>query len=222
MPDDAPTFFGLIIGTIVDVAPESDDGDLLGAALRVRDAITVLSGREPAVLDALLAIGALHAGDLRADLWNAAQAHADACPDRVARACGHVRDLSEAIARIDAVIVDAKRAASAVEDGSAARTIRSLVDLLADAHPRLGLSFGYVGNCDLSGGRRDDRSWRVFARLATPSCVGACDVSFGGHATDQLGRMMVLAEKGLADWCAEQERRLDAREIRTVGERIAA
>ena len=48
-----------------------------------------------------------------------------------------------------------------------------LVQDLAAKHPRLGLSFGYIGNCDFPGGQWDDRSWLVFDKLATWRCVGS-------------------------------------------------
>ena len=95
--------------------------------------------------------------------------------------------------------------------------LEQLVRDLAARHPRLGLSFGYIGNCDFLGGQWDDRSWMVFAKLATPRCVGACDVHFGGVGTDHLTSLLTQAQARLADWCVEQERRLDVGEIRIVG-----
>ncbi len=95
--------------------------------------------------------------------------------------------------------------------------LEQLVHDLAAKHPRLGLSFGYIGNCDFLGGQWDDRSWMVFAKLATWRCVGACDIHFGGVHTDHLASLLTHAQARLADWCVEQERRLDAGEIRIVG-----
>lgn len=95
--------------------------------------------------------------------------------------------------------------------------LEQLAKDLAAKHPRLGLSFGYLGNCDLLGGQWDDRSWMVFAKLATLRCVGACDVHFGGVHTDHLASLFTQAQAHLADWCVEQEHRLDAGEIRIVG-----
>ncbi len=95
--------------------------------------------------------------------------------------------------------------------------LEQLVQDLAAKHPRLGLSFGYIGNCDFLGGQWDDRSWMVFAKLATWRCVGACDIHFGGVDTDHLADLLAQAQARLADWCVEQARRLEAGEIRIVG-----
>jgi hypothetical protein len=122
---------------------------------------------------------------------------------------------ADILAAVEAKITqdEADRARSQVADPSAA--IREIVDQAGLDHPRLGLSFGYIGNCDL-GGRYDDRSWSVYAKLATPRCHGACDVRFGGYETGRLGDLLVAVERRLPAWLAEQERRLDASEIRQV------
>jgi len=115
---------------------------------------------------------------------------------------------------IDEHLTDCRRARAATFDGTAHDRCRALMERMKVAHPRLGLSFGYIGNC---GHGYDDRSWMFFAKLATPRCHGACDVSFGSHSTAQLGKLMLKAEAEYEAWCEEQERRLDAHEIRIVG-----
>lgn len=105
----------------------------------------------------------------------------------------------------------AERSRAQVENP--AEILGALVKTAADEHPRLGLSFGYLGNCGIG---YDDRSFKIFAKLATPRCHGACDVSFGGHGPDRLGDLLVAVERRLPAWLVEQERRLDAGEIRIV------
>ncbi len=123
---------------------------------------------------------------------------------------------ADVLKAVEARIADdeADRARSQVAHPST--VIGEIVKQAALEHPRLGLSFGYIGNCDF-GGRYDDRRWKVFTKLATPQCHGACDVSFGGVETARLGDLVVAVDRRLPAWLAEQERRLDAREIRQVG-----
>lgn len=112
----------------------------------------------------------------------------------------------------DRVATDqAERARGQVENPG--EILGALVKDAAAEHPRLGLSFGYIGNCGIG---YDDRSFRVFAKLATPRCHGGCDVSFGSHGPDRLGDLLVAVERRLPAWLIEQERRLDAGEIRVV------
>lgn len=120
-------------------------------------------------------------------------------------------------AAVDRHLAECETARTASFDGAAEARCRELLAEMQARHPRLGLSFGYIGNCGFGPGSQDDRSWMFFARLATPTCRGACDVHFGGHRAAYLGKLMLKAEAELADWCAEQERRLDANEIRIVG-----
>lgn len=95
--------------------------------------------------------------------------------------------------------------------------LEALVKEVAEQHPSFGLSFGYIGNCDLYGDRYDDRSWSVFAKLATRDCIGACNVSYGGYPTNALIHFLRVAELGLATWAEKQEARLNSGEIKIVG-----
>jgi hypothetical protein len=83
---------------------------------------------------------------------------------------------------------------------SAAELIEVEVKALAAAFPELGLSFGYIGNCDMGPyARWDDRSWRVFTNRCGEdgrSC------SWGYAHTDTLDHMLdVIREGRLARWC---------------------
>ena len=100
--------------------------------------------------------------------------------------------------------------------------IRALMEAAAIKYPKLGLSFGYIGNCSLFGGKGlDDRSWRVFTNLRERN--GGYSVSFGGHSTDNLGALLVEAETRLDSWCELQMKRcFDLRETYTVGNQLAA
>ena len=127
----------------------------------------------------------------------------------------HDPQVGDVLAAVRAKIAEdeADRARSQVANPST--LIGEIVTAAAVAHPRLGISFGYIGNV-WPGPDGDDRSWRVFTKLATPRCASGCDVSFGQLPTKQLGDLLVAVERRLPAWLAEQERRLDAGEIRIV------
>lgn len=187
---------------------------LLNQSLTVRDAIPHVSDEVAATLQGHLALMLL-AETETASLHAEARAFApDADVPADDAATGEVRRALHALVR------DQKQASSKA-DPEAHDAIAAAVKAAAAAHPRLGLSFGYIGNLPSNGW--DDRSWKVFAKLATPTARGACDVSFGGVDTRDLPALAARVAADLDDWCAKLETRLDAREIRIVGdERIAA
>lgn len=217
-PAQAEPFFGIVIQSLWNEERADSTTMLLEAAIRIRDAAPNMTPREGMKCDMLLAY-AVHQTMPKSDLGTESWYRLSSPFSLRFRATDGATDAASAIALSDGIICDARRATAAAEDQTASSTIRTLVERLAERHPRLGLSFGYIGNCDLFGSRWDDRSWKVFAKLATWKCVGACDVSFGGHSTSDLGRLMIHAERNLAAWCDEQEARLDAQEIRIVGAR---
>lgn len=118
---------------------------------------------------------------------------------------------------VQTMISDEIRATNASADNSAYDALKAQVTKLAETYPDLGLTFGYIGNCDLFGQRWDDRRWYVFTKLATPASKGACDISFGGYPTSQLGHLMIQAERKLEAWCQAKMEALTARTIRQVG-----
>ena len=202
---------------------------LLSAAMAVRDAMPTLDRAERMEIEAMLAVAVHRWSDellAAAPLTTARSPERDLCDhawSRVRSAYSLRHRIGHGVeatvqATCDAVhglLAAYEAAARASRYGTAAKRLRAMMEQQAALHPRLGLSFGYIGNCAVGG--YDDRSWKVFSRLATSGCRNACDVSYGGHATTQLGKLMQQAERELAAWCDEQERRLDAGEIRIVG-----
>lgn len=93
--------------------------------------------------------------------------------------------------------------ALAMTTAEAEGAIRAILAPLQARYPQLGLSFGYLGNCDLAGRRWDDRSWQVFTTLRSERSILA-DLSFGGVPTSHLGFLAIRVEEELADWCADQ------------------
>jgi len=109
------------------------------------------------------------------------------------------------------------------EFGDPYKTIGAAVDAAKVSHPRLGLSFGYIGGVGPSCGEfGDDRSWKVFAKLATSRCANACDVSFGGVDTDRIEDLAAMMGDRFQSWLSRCEEDLDARRVRVVGDRAAA
>lgn len=98
---------------------------------------------------------------------------------------------------------------------TACAQLQTLVRALADDHPRLGLSFGYIGNLTHND---DDRAWSVFTTLSTRRGANACNVRWGSVPTSELPKLASKAETDLADWCARTEGRLDAGELFRVAE----
>jgi hypothetical protein len=85
---------------------------------------------------------------------------------------------------------------------SAYDALHALVGRAAQQHPHLGLSFGYIGNVwnDPRYQPQDDRSWRVFNKVATGRIpVGSMllyDWTWGGgdFATEHLPAMLAWVE----------------------------
>ena len=119
-----------------------------------------------------------------------------------------------------------RAAARAMTEAEASADLHSLVNDLANRFPQLGLSFGYIGNCSLfvqpgNPNYYDDRSWRVFSKLANQRGLGGTNISFGSHPTSDLGYLLLDARYHLADWCAATAKRLEAGELFSLAERPA-
>ncbi len=223
--DGQPTMFGGVIRLLHGDRQLNLDETLYRLATDIRDAWPTLDQYERMTVDTMLACTVLRAnleGPCPAQLYPSlfADAHGRSQSGFAMRS-PDVRALSgtadEQVGIIRAKLGQFAEARSIVEDGTADARIRATMELLRPRFPDLNLSFGYVGNCSFGGPRGyDDRSWKVFTTLATPRCLNACDVSFGGQPTAYLGKLVQLVESDLEPWCVEQQRRLDAGEIRQV------
>ena len=111
-----------------------------------------------------------------------------------------------------------RAAARAMSEAEASADLHTFVNALAERFPQLGLSFGYIGNCSLfvqpgNPNYYDDRSWRVFTKLANQRCLGGSNISFGSHDTRDLGYLLLDARYHLAEWCDATAKRLAAGEL---------
>ena len=120
------------------------------------------------------------------------------------------------LAIVEGRLAELARATEATRSGLASKALESMVKQLQTLHPDLGLSFGYIGNCDLYGGTNwDDRSWGISTRFIDRET--RLTVRFGGVPTFMMGRLMINAERDLADWCVKQEERFRTGGVSRVG-----
>lgn len=216
--DTRETMFGDIIVLLHGDRPTETYRQLYDAAIAVRDEWPVLDRFERDIVETMLAWAVVRASNLPSILDHAHSRTQSPFSLRQNVTVGTDGTVSGMCRAIDERLASFRAARIAAEDGSAVARCHELLKEMQARHPRLGLTFGYIGNCDF-GGRFDDRSWKFFTALATPACIGACDVSFGGQRTAQLGKLMQTAERELGAWCRTQEDRLDAGEVRIVGKR---
>jgi hypothetical protein len=112
-----------------------------------------------------------------------------------------------------AQIEEWKSAEQAVKDGSAFKRCEDLMKQMRDKFPELGLSFGYIGNCDLFGNKWDDRSWKFFTKICDQK---AYRISFGNSSTQDAGRLANEAEKLFEAWCQDAADKLKNGEYRKI------
>lgn len=194
----------------IDAGATPAETKLVKAANTVRDNLASFPGREGMHYENILAQAVWHAHSqdssnprlsaLAEDAWNRVQSPIGL---RNRFLTGH-EDLDGYIRLINEIAAERFMADTMGLDG-ASEALRELVTELAAAHPSLGLTFGYIGNCSLGcGPAYDDRSWKVFTRLASTSYGQSSNISWGGYTTEHLGRMAQAAMKALPDWCAER------------------
>lgn len=185
----------------------------LNMAIVVRDAIPHVGSEETAELQKLLAAMLLGVPDA-VSLHDEARAFApDAVTPKDDAETGAVRHRIWERIR-------AARTACATPDKSAMARVEAAFARVKAAHPKLGLSFGYIG--DLPSNGWDDRSWRIFTSLSTRMAASCCDISFAGWSTRNMPAMADAVEARLDAWCASQQAKLDAGEIHLVRDRLAA
>lgn len=97
----------------------------------------------------------------------------------------------------DGWLVGTKEALRQVEpDHMAYHELNTLTETLKSRYPEAGLSFGYIGNCDIDPRKFDDRSWRIFSKVEGPQGKR----SWGGCSTEQVPDMFKKAEAELETW----------------------
>ena len=106
--------------------------------------------------------------------------------------------------------IAAREAETAMPTDEADRLIRVEMERVRELFPRLGMSYGYIGNCNLFGGPAyDDRSFRVFTQVKT-SHTSTVTHSFGGFPTARLTKMHTQVMAGLENWARELNAQLES------------
>jgi hypothetical protein len=91
--------------------------------------------------------------------------------------------------------------------------IRAEMDRVCALHPRLGLSYGYIGNFE-RGPIGDDRSFMIFTQVQTMDASHGQTFGMGSHAYEELAKLRTLVLGRLEHWARELDERLDAGTVR--------
>ena len=103
----------------------------------------------------------------------------------------------------------AREAEAAMPVGEADALIRAEMERVRALYPRLGMSYGYIGNC---GHNYDDRWFMVFTQVTRAKGDDRTE-RFGDHPTGRLTKLHTLVMKGLEEWAHNLNERLDAGEV---------
>lgn len=89
----------------------------------------------------------------------------------------------------------------------ASADIRTEMERVAALFPRVGLSYGYIGNCSNA---HDDRGFMVFTQVA--HCDGSRGVTtrFGDHAYAELPKLRTMVLARLECWTRDMDARIEA------------
>lgn len=102
----------------------------------------------------------------------------------------------------------AEREAEAhVDPAQADADIRAEMVRVCNLYPRLGLSFGYIGNL-WTGPSRDDRSFMVFTQVKYPNDL--VTFQFGHHDYCDLPKLRTKVMSNLERWARELDEKLTA------------
>ncbi|WP_230280504.1 hypothetical protein [Croceicoccus sp. Ery15] len=185
-------------------------------AIYIRDAYPLFTGREAMKIDNLVA----HA--IYTDLDAAPQVLHETAWHMLQSAIGLRNEIADArtdgsmsaLRAATVAYVEKRQRGIDMEGEEAGRIINALVKQSAERHPRLGLSYGYIGNI-WHAPYKDDRSFRVFTKVRAANAPNS-SISFGAHSIENLGHLAIMAEKEFQEWCAHLQERLDAGELRAI------
>ena len=108
---------------------------------------------------------------------------------------------------------DAQEAEQAVPLADADRDIRAEMDRVNLLFPRLGLSYGYIGNI-WSAPYSDDRSFYIFTQVQHLDSRHGGSVKLGGNSYEELSKMRTLVLAKLEDWARDLDQRLIDNQVR--------
>lgn len=119
---------------------------------------------------------------------------------------GRPKDLDGYIAAFQAWVAE-REEEQACSPGQADAEIRAEMERVNALFPRLGLSYGYIGNL-WSGPFRDDRSFRIFTQVQYLDARHGETMGMGDHTFKNLSKLRTLVLAKLEDWARDLDQRL--------------
>lgn len=102
--------------------------------------------------------------------------------------------------------IEERIAAEHRDPGAAGQDIEAEVARLKALHPRVGLSYGYIGNCSNTF---DDRGFMVFTEVAFADGSHGSSTRFGDHPYAELSKLRTMVLARLEGWVKDIETKLD-------------
>jgi hypothetical protein len=121
---------------------------------------------------------------------------------------GRPNDIEALTTVIQAWIAE-REVEAATTPGDADRDIREEMDRVNALYPRLGMSYGYIGNI-WHGPYRDDRSFRIFTQVQTLDAAHGATLGMGDHSYEQLSKLRTKVLGRLEDWARGLDQELTA------------
>lgn len=92
-----------------------------------------------------------------------------------------------------------REAEAAITSQSADADIRAEMERVSALFPRLGMSYGYIGNI-WWGPYRDDRSFRIFTQVQHRDARHGETIGMGDHVHADLSKLRTMVMARLEDW----------------------
>ncbi len=102
--------------------------------------------------------------------------------------------------------IEERIAAEHREPAVAGRDIEAEVARLKALHPRVGLSYGYIGNCSNTS---DDRGFMVFTDVVFADGSRGSSTRFGDHPYAELSKLRTMVLARLEGWVQDIEAKLE-------------
>lgn len=93
------------------------------------------------------------------------------------------------------------------DPNKASADIRAEMERVAALFPRVGLSYGYIGNCSNS---HDDRGFMLFTQVEHRDGSRGTSTRFGDHAYAELPKLRTMVLARLEDWARTIDQRIEA------------
>jgi hypothetical protein len=125
---------------------------------------------------------------------------------------GRPRDLDGYIAAFKAWVAE-REEEQACSPSQADQEIRAEMERVKALFPRVGLSYGYIGNI-WHAPYRDDRSFRIFTQVQHLDDRIGQTMGMGDHSHENLSKLRTMVLAKLEDWARDLDARLEARTLK--------